>query len=158
MKITTVADLMTNDVFTLAEDSDFISAQQIMNLRYVRHVPVVRGKKLVGLVTHRDFMRAQVRLLAKASTTPNDDEERLVRVRVKEFMSTDLLTCPPDTPADDAMRAMLDRKSGCALIVDGDDLVGILTEADVVAWAAATLAKQRHESVMPPPPKSEPPV
>lgn len=152
INITTVADLMTSEVFTLNEDADFISAQQIMQLRYVRHVPVVRGKKLVGLVTHRDFMRAQVKLLAKATTVKGDDEQ-LVRVRVNEFMSTDLLTCPPDTPADDAMRAMLDRKSGCTLIVENDELVGILTEADVVSWAIATLAKQRYESVMPPPPE-----
>jgi CBS domain-containing protein len=154
MNITTVADLMTADVFTLNEDADFISAQQIMDLRFIRHVPVVKGKKLVGLVTHRDFMRAQIKLLARANTVPDDDEERLVRVRVNEFMTKDLLTCPPDTPADDAMRAMLDRKSGCTLVVnDAGELVGILTEADVVAWAISTLAKQRHESVMPPPPE-----
>ena len=151
--ITTVSDLMTSDVFTLNEDADFISAQQIMDLRYVRHVPVVNGKKLVGLVTHRDFMRAQIRLLAKVSTVPDDNQDHLVRVRVSEFMSRDVLTCPPDTPADDAMRAMLDRKSGCTLVVENDELVGILTEADVVAWAIATLAKQRYESVMPPPPE-----
>jgi CBS domain-containing protein len=150
MNITSVSDLMTSDVFTLNEDADFISAQQIMQLRYVRHVPVIKGDKLVGLVTHRDFMRAQVKLLAKASAVTGD-EEQLVRVRVSEFMSTDMLTCPADTPADDAMRAMLDRKSGCILVVDGDSLVGILTEADVVAWATATLAKQRYESVIPPP-------
>ncbi len=153
MNITTVSDLMTRDVFTLNEDADFISAQQIMDLRFIRHVPVVNGKKLVGLVTHRDFMRAQIRLLAKAAKVPDDDEERLVRVRVSEFMSKDLLTCPPDTPADDAMRAMLDRKIGCTLVVDGEELVGILTEADVVAWAISTLSKQRHESMMPPPPE-----
>jgi CBS domain-containing protein len=150
--ITTVSDLMTSDVFTLDEDDDFVSAQQIMNLRYIRHVPVVHGKKLVGLVTHRDFMRAQVKLLARASTLPADGEERVIRVKVAEFMTKDLLTCPADTPADDAMRAMLDKKSGCILVVDGEELLGILTEADVVQWAIATLAKQRYESVVPPPP------
>jgi CBS domain-containing protein len=45
MKATTVRDLMTSDVVTLDEKDDFVSADQIMTLTHVRHLPVVRGKK-----------------------------------------------------------------------------------------------------------------
>ena len=154
MAITRVADLMTSDVFTLGEEEDFLSANQIMQLRHVRHLPVTRGKRLVGLVTHRDLMRAQARLLtALAGAEP--EEERAVTVGVSEIMSEALLTCSADTPADDAARMMLDAKIGCMLVTEGDDdvLVGILTETDIMMWAVETWAKQRFESV-PPPPKA----
>jgi CBS domain-containing protein len=51
MSVTLVAQLMTTEVVTLNEDDDFVSADQVMRLQHVRHLPVVRGKKLVGLVT-----------------------------------------------------------------------------------------------------------
>lgn len=145
MTITRVSDLMTTDVFTLGEDEDFVSANQIMELRHVRHLPVTKGKRLVGLITHRDLMRAQAKLYAKlASVDP--DAETAVTVTVADIMSEALLTCPPDTPADDAARMMLDAKIGCMLVTENDALVGIVTETDVMTWAVEAWAKQRFEA------------
>ncbi len=149
MTTTRVADLMTPEVLSLGEDEDFVSANQIMELKHVRHLPVTRGKRLVGLVTHRDLMRAQAQLLTQLAGV-DPDEERAVTVRVADIMSEALLTCAPDTPADDAARLMLDAKIGCMLVVEGDALVGILTETDVMSWAVEVMAKQRFESTPPP--------
>jgi CBS domain-containing protein len=143
MKATTVRDLMTSDVVTLDEKDDFVSADQIMTLTHVRHLPVVRGKKkLVGLVTHRDLIGAQAKLLW---SIPSTDETRAVSLRVADIMRTRLATCSPDTPADDAMRLMLDHKMGCMLVTEGDTLLGIMTEADVLKWASEMMAKGRLE-------------
>jgi CBS domain-containing protein len=60
-------------------------------------------------------------------------------------MRTRLATCSPDTPADDAMRLMLDHKMGCMLVTEGDTLLGIMTEADVLKWASEMMAKGRLE-------------
>lgn len=146
MTLMRVRDLMTTDLFTLAPSHDFVSADQIMRLRHVRHVPVVRDGQLVGLVTHRDLMRAQAQLFVAAAGVKHD-EERLISVRVADFMTprAKLVTATPATPADDAARLMLSRKFGCVLIVEGDELVGILTEADLVAYTIEMMAKARLE-------------
>lgn len=145
MTITRVSDLMTTDVLTLDEADDFVSANQIMELKHVRHLPVTKGKRLVGLVTHRDLMRAQAKLYTMLAGV-DPDSERAVTVTVADIMSEALLTCAPDTPADDAARMMLDAKIGCMLVTEGDILVGIVTETDVMTWAVEAWGKMRFES------------
>ena len=139
---TFVKDLMTKDVVSLNQDEDFVSADQIMRLKHVRHLPVVSGKKLVGLVTHRDLLRAQAKLLTTLSAT---DEEQMISVTAADFMSEVLVTCRPDTPADDAARNMRDKKIGCVLVTENDQLVGILTETDIMSWAIEVMAKHRFD-------------
>ena len=147
MSLTRVRDLMTSEIFTIDADQDFISVSDMMKLKYVRHLPVVRAGKLVGLVTQRDLIRAQAKLALELLKEKNEtDEKRVVSVRVSDFMSTGpLLTCTSATPADDAARLMLDRKIGCVLVVENDVLVGILTESDLMKWSIEMMAKLRLE-------------
>lgn len=151
MSLMRVRDLMTTEVFTLDPDRDFVSADQLMRLRHVRHVPIVKAGALIGLVTHRDLMRAEAKLLldvAKLDRTRYEDEaeEEMVSVRIGDYMTEgDLATCAPSTPADDAARLMLTKKIGCVLVVDEGRLVGILTESDLVSWSVDMMAKQRLE-------------
>lgn len=149
-KPTLVGDLMSTDLYTLSEDADFTDANQIMKLERVRHIPVLRGKKLVGLVTHRDLLGAQATLLLAASDAAGTDEDRVVSVTVGDIMSEALLTCRPNEPADDAARLMLDTKVGCMLVVEDEELVGILTETDIMRWAVEVMAKHRFETEPPP--------
>ncbi len=142
-----VRDLMTTDLFTLNADHHFGSAGELLAFKHVRHLPVVRKGKLIGLVTQRDLMRAQARLLLELTKAdPKGSDERVVTVYVKDFMTKDdLVTCGPATPADDAARLMLDRKLGCVLVTDDGELKGIITEADIVKWAVEMMAKVRLE-------------
>ena len=140
MSVTLISDLMTKDVVTLSEDDDFVSADQIMRLAHVRHLPVLSGNKLVGIVTHRDLIAAQAKLLW---SVPRDGQEHAVTVSVREIMHEDLVTCPAITPADDAIRLMLDRKLGCVLVTHHGELAGIVTEHDVAKWAFEVMAKNR---------------
>jgi len=140
-----VLDLMTTELFTLDPDHDFVSVDQLMRLKHVRHVPIVKKGELQGLVTHRDLMRAQAKLLLEAAAAPKD-EETVISVRVGDFMTEDgLATCEASTPADDAARLMLTKKIGCVLVTEGKRLVGILTESDLVEWSVEMMAKSRLE-------------
>ena len=66
-----VGDLMSSELVTLAEHESLDLADEIMKLARIRHLPVVNNNRLVGLVTHRDLLRAQV-----SSLTELSDEER----------------------------------------------------------------------------------
>ncbi len=142
---TTARDLMSTDLYTLSEHDGYVSADQVMRLRRVRHVPVVRGDKLVGLVTHRDLMRAQAKLFARAASQEASTEDRVITVKVSEIMSKELATCAPDAHGDDTARRMRDDKIGCVLVVEDEKLVGIVTESDVVSWAIDVMAEQRSK-------------
>jgi len=119
-----VGDFMTRELVTLKESDDLAFAEQILRLGGIRHLPVVRDQKLVGLLTHRDLLRAMA--LQVARTTP-----------ARDVMTKDPITVRPTTSLVHAARVMLAKKFGCLPVCDGDHaLVGIITESDFVRFAA----------------------
>ncbi len=124
-----VSDLMSTDLVTLTEDETLAHAQRCMARGRIRHLPVVRDGKLVGLVTHRDLLAASFSIFADVD--PHEQRRIFVTVPVVEAMHRDVVTVPADLSVKHAAEILLKNKYGCLPVVDGDGtLVGILTEAD----------------------------
>ena len=121
----TVAELMTRShLVTLTETQSLAQAEELLRLHRIRHLPVVRNGKLVGLITHRDLLKASAMRPAGTLTTASD------------VMVKDVCTVRSNTPTREAVKLMLDNKYGCIPVVGADgELVGILTEADMVRFA-----------------------
>ena len=130
-----VADVMTRDVKTLRRNDPLALADEIMKRERIRHLPVLDEDGLVaGIVSDRDlFHRTLVAALGYGAA---QQQNLLSMLRVKEVMANEVLTIAPDTPLPVAARTMVERKVGCLPVVDGERLVGILTEGDFVAFAA----------------------
>lgn len=119
-----VGDFMTHELVTLQEGDDLALAEQTLRLGGVRHLPVVRDGKLVGLVTNRDLLRAAISHAPRAT-------------KISDVMTRDLTIAAPTTSLVQAARVMLDRKFGCLPVCEPDGkLVGIITESDFVRFAA----------------------
>jgi len=121
----TVGELMTrSNLVTLMETQNLGQAEELLRLHRIRHLPVVRNGKLVGLITHRDLLKAAARRPPGSATNASD------------VMVKDVRTVRSDTPTREAVKLMLDNKYGCLPVVGADgELVGILTEADMVRYA-----------------------
>lgn len=132
---TTVRDLMTSPVITLREDEDVAFATGAMRFQRIRHLPVVQGDQLVGLVSHRDLLRAQAALASRLR-----EGGGLTEVPAREFMTTEVRAVSPETPADEAAALLVQHKIGCLPVVEDGTLVGIVTEADFLRWAVGALA------------------
>ena len=133
----TVADIMSREVITLAEDDTLSDARGCMERGRVRHLPVVRGDKLVGLVTHRDLLAASFSVFAQASER---EQRRLFsRTQVRELMH-DAIAVSPATSVREAATMLVENQFGCLPVVKADGtLVGIVTEADLVRLLARML-------------------
>lgn len=119
-----VGDFMSRDLVTLQESDDLALADKMLRLGGIRHLPVVRGGKLVGILTHRD-------LLSSAVTRP------ATSTLARDAMTPDPLTVAPSTSLVHAARVMLTNKFGCLPVCEPDGtLVGIITESDFVRFAA----------------------
>lgn len=120
----TVGDFMTRELVTLQESDDLALAEQMLRLGSIRHLPVVRSGKLVGLLTHRDLLRVAVHHLPAKTTAA-------------EVMTRDLTSVRPTTSLVQAARTMLSHKFGCLPVCEEDGkLMGIITESDFVRFAA----------------------
>lgn len=128
-----VRDVMTKEVTTLKRNDVLTLASDIMHLGRIRHLPVLDddGVKLVGILSQRDLFRGA---LARALGYGEHAQRKMLdSLRVKEVMSTDLITTNPDTPLIDAARVLMERKIGCLPVTEDEGLVGILTETDFVS-------------------------
>jgi CBS domain-containing protein len=121
-----VSDFMTKDLVTVREVDDVALAEALLRLGGIRHLPVVRDRKLVGLLTQRDILRSGAAGKAAARELP-----------VAEVMTREPTSVRPAMGLAHAARLMLERKFGCLPVCDDDGtLVGIVTEADFVRFAA----------------------
>lgn len=132
-----VEEVMSKNIFTLGRNDTLRIADDLMKQQRIRHIPVVGSEgDLCGILTQRDLFRgALLRSLGYGSRA----EERLLdSLSIKDAMREDVLTISPDSALSDAATLMLSEKVGCLPVVDGERLVGMISEADFVKQFAIT--------------------
>jgi CBS domain-containing protein/gamma-glutamyl:cysteine ligase YbdK (ATP-grasp superfamily) len=129
----TVGQFMSTDLFTVRPDDLVDLAASVMDWRHIRHVPVEDDQgRLVGLVTHRGLLH----LFSSGAQTNN-----VHALTVKDIMKPNPLTVTPATPTLEAMEMMRREKVGCLPVVEGGQIVGIVTSFDFLD-ATARLFKE----------------
>ena len=126
-----VQDIMTISCITAPPEMPVLEARQMMLEKRIRHLLVTEGTRLVGIVTDRD-----IRLNLPSPATSLSVWEinyLLARMTVSNVMSKNVVSVSPSQDAREAAQLMLDRKIGALPVVsDGQQLVGIITETDLL--------------------------
>jgi CBS domain-containing protein len=115
-----IREKMTSEVVTIEPRASIVEAAQRMIEEEKGPLPVVQGTRVVGMVTDRDII---ARVVA-AGRDPN-------ATRVEDIDTHDLVTVGPDADVDEARRLMAQHHLDRILVVEGDQLVGIISEADI---------------------------
>ena len=121
-----VKDSMTREIVTLSPDETAGTALALCRERRIRHLPVLSEGRLVGIVSDRDL---------RSSTPALGDQSRaaaLQEILVEDVMARDVVTTLPDDPIEQAANTMRERRIGCLPVVEGGELVGIITASDVM--------------------------
>ncbi|MEM7583266.1 MAG: CBS domain-containing protein [Acidobacteriota bacterium] len=130
-----VRDLMSDDVIAVRPEDDLMTLRDLMISHNVRHIPVVDADtEVVGLVSHRDLLRAS--LIEQPNVTSYMEEAVLASVLVKGIMTEGVQSVDVDTDLRDAAEIMYENKYGCLPVTEGERLRGILTESDFVRFMA----------------------
>lgn len=125
-----VREKMRRGVMTVAPEESVRSAWQLLREGRIRHLPVVEKGRLVGIVTDRDL-----RMALPSPVQPGAVEEllqRLEQLRVEDIMTREVITVTPETSIEDAAWLLLSRRIGGLPVLEGEELVGILTETDLL--------------------------
>jgi CBS domain-containing protein len=131
-----VRDIMQTSFVTVSAGDTLSTVEDIMTLGGVRHMPVVRGGTLVGVVSERDLLRASL-----SNLTAFRQEERRAFLQVVEI--TRVMTAPPvvispEAEIEQAALLLAEKKIGCLPVIDEGKLVGLLTETDVLRCIAGS--------------------
>jgi CBS domain-containing protein len=127
-RLQNIGELMSKTVIVLQHDEAIVGTVDDFDRFRLRHLPVVQGDRVVGIVTHRELLGALLR------RQPGDPSPL-----ASEVMNPDVLTVSPETPLSEALALLITRKTGCLVVVDQDGLAGIVTEYDCVKLARALL-------------------
>lgn len=122
--------IMTRDVLQVAEDTRLPQLAALMRDHHIRHLPVVREGRLVGLVTSHDLERVSPSPITTLSV--GEANYLLGKLTAARVMCTRIVTCAPDTLVEEAARLLRQEKIGCLPVVVDDRLVGILTHEDLL--------------------------
>ena len=128
-RTTKIRQVMTLAPHTIGSDQKLSVAHRLMREHQLRHLPVLRGGKLVGVLSQRDLYFVE-------SLAGVDVEIDCVA----DAMSQDVYTAHPDDSLRDVARIMANRKYGCAVVVEQGRLLGIFTVTDALRHLADALA------------------
>jgi CBS domain-containing membrane protein len=132
-----VHDMMRREVVTLDATDHLDLADGIMRLGRIRHLPVVSGERVVGIVSQRDLFRAAVSSLLQLQSEA--EREWLASIPVRAVMTTPVFTVGPSISLRAAVASMIDKRIGCLPVVEDGKLVGLLSESDCLRHLAHLL-------------------
>ena len=118
-----IADLMTRDVVTVAPEDTLGEAAAKMTERGVGAVVVSDFGRMIGIFTERDVMRAVAGRVHSSEA------------RVREWMTPDPITMPPDASVEDAGNVMIERGFRHIPVVADERAIGIVSIRDVAEWS-----------------------
>jgi CBS domain-containing protein len=125
-----VRDFMTTDVTTLQDTDTLLDARMVFVRSSFRHLPVLHGKRLVGIVTEHDIRQHSPSLLTGVG---QEEYNRVLETTpVTRAMSKDPVTVRADQPVFEAAQILYSRRFGCLPVVENGELVGIVTTSDML--------------------------
>lgn len=123
-----VSQYMTPSPHTIGAEQSLSRAHELMRAHSIRHLPVLHGGKLVGIVTERD--------LHLVETLADVDDKS---VPVEDAMMTVPYEVQPETPLDEVAQVMAEHKYGSAVVTKAGHVVGMLTTVDICRALADAL-------------------
>ncbi|MDX1431118.1 MAG: CBS domain-containing protein [Gammaproteobacteria bacterium] len=125
-----VEDVMERKVITVSPDTQVRDAYAIMQAGGFRHLPVLDGDRLVGILSERDLRGVGANF---ENPETGEDEFLITRdVSVDEIMVTKPICVSPETSIPRASRIIREKRIGCLLVTEGERLVGILSYLDIL--------------------------
>jgi len=122
-----VNDLMERHVVTVNATDHLDLVDDIMRLGRFRHMPVVSGSTVVGILSQRDLFRAAISCVLQFRSSAQ--REWLAKIRVREVMTAQVFTIAPTASMRSAVERMLEKQIGCLPVVENGALVGLLSES-----------------------------
>jgi CBS domain-containing protein len=131
MEISTAARTLlehkSRDIWTISPAATVYQAIQMMSEKNIGALPVVDGTRLVGMISERDYM-SKVALHGKSSReTP-----------VSDIMTREIVTVGPDQNISSCLEIITEHRIRHLPVLDGDDLLGIISIGDLVKWIIET--------------------
>jgi len=124
-----VGERMSHPVITITSDSPIMEAFDLLRRENIRRAPVIKGGKLVGIISDHDLLNASPSQATSLSVY--ELPYLLGKIKVQDVMTTLVISVTEDTPIEEAARIMADNKLGGLPVLRDGQIVGMITETDL---------------------------
>jgi acetoin utilization protein AcuB len=127
----TVRQYMTPSPWTVDRNQPLSAARRLMHEHGVRHLPVLEGQRVLGVLSERDLLLCE----SLAGVNPTD-------VRVEEAMAPDPYAVTPDAALADVVDTLIQRRIDSAIVLEEGRVVGVFTTVDALRALADLLEEE----------------
>lgn len=126
-----ISQIMTKELITLTPKDSLYDAEKLFIKHNIRHLPIVEGQKLVGVVSYSDLLK-----ISYADVTEEDDIETVVydMYTIPQLMAKSPVTVGPETNIKDVAATLSKVSFHSIPVVEGENLVGIVTTTDLLKY------------------------
>ncbi|MEM6517347.1 MAG: CBS domain-containing protein [Bacteroidota bacterium] len=130
-KRTPVSAIMSTEIITLNTSDNLETAEALFKKNNIRHIPVVSGSKIVGMISYTDLLRISF-ADAVDENQENIDSTVYDMFTIKQVMTKNLVTVKSDDTIKDVAEILSKKEFHALPVIDNGDLVGIVTTTDLI--------------------------
>jgi predicted transcriptional regulator len=127
-----VSSIMTKNVVKLNLSDDLTKAEILFKKHHIRHIPVVNGNVIIGMLSYTDLLRIS---FADAMEDEDDVDTTVYNMfTVEQVMAKKLVSISPETTIKEAAQILASKEFHALPVCEGDLLVGIITTTDLIKY------------------------
>lgn len=128
-----VSTIMTKDLITINHTDDLVTAEKLFQEHTIRHIPVVSGQEIIGMLSYTDLLRVSY---ADAVDDSESDVETVVfnMFTIEQVMAKDLVKVSPFATIKEVAEILSDKEFHALPVVENNELVGIVTTTDLICY------------------------
>lgn len=128
-----ISQIMTTDVVTLTKMDDLVTAEDTFKRNRIRHIPIVEGKTILGILSYTDLMR-----ISFADAIDEDEQEVDTMVynmfSIEQVMVKNVVKVSPKDTVKEVAQLLAQKEFHALPVVENDELVGIVTTTDLIRY------------------------
>ncbi len=128
-----ISQIMTKNVVTISTSDDLVTAEELFKKYRIRHIPVVRGNAILGILSYTDLMRIS---FADAIDDNEHDVDTMVynMFTIEQVMVKDVVSVPPTATVKEVAQFLSLKEFHALPVVENEKLVGIVTTTDLIRY------------------------
>jgi len=128
-----ISQIMTTQVVTLTTKDDLVTAEETFKKHRIRHIPIVSGDTILGILSYTDLMRIS---FADAIDEDEHDVDTMVynMFSIEQVMVKDVVSVPPTATVKEVAQFLAQKEFHALPVVEDNKLVGIVTTTDLIRY------------------------
>ncbi len=128
-----INEIMTTNVITLCDKDSLDTAEMLFKTNHIRHIPVVRGEVIIGMLSYTDLLRISF------ADAVYDDEETVDTIvynmfTIEQVMAKNLVSVTSNTTIKEVAEILSKKEFHALPVIDDEKLVGIVTTTDLINY------------------------